>query len=375
MFDLLATLMLTLPAAGGAIEAPPAPAPPAHRVPLRVSETPTRRATLAADHLRLVVGERPQVEATGRVRLVADDQVAPVDGDAPPMVVELRIVDGNTEVEIDGEPIPADRIVERDGRIVVLDASGRELPELHGFMTNRFVAAKPPTVMIGLHHAEVDAALAAHLGLAAPATLVTAVLESLPAQEAGLAEHDVIVAIDGTEPADPARLLEVIRAKTAGDEIRLRVVSPGSAPRDVVVGIAAWDGDRLASARVLGHPREQRLEATDVPFGMRFDVPEVGDWFEDPGTRGRVRQLLTIPNLDEVVVDSQHRVFERAPRPTAPAAPTWRGGPPAATRVGPSGLPGDATAERLDRVDARLAELEALLRRLLEEAPEAGGSR
>ncbi len=71
----------------------------------------------------------------------------------------------------------------------------------------------------------------------APHVVILAVVENTPAQRAGLAPHDSILAIDGTpftledaaSPADRIRGLP-------DTEVTLTVQTPGSLPRDIVIG-------------------------------------------------------------------------------------------------------------------------------------------
>lgn len=67
-------------------------------------------------------------------------------------------------------------------------------------------------------------------------TLITHVYTGTPAERAGLQKYDVITSIDGAAPASPASVRAAIRAKRAGEELRLGVVRAGQ-PLDITVTI------------------------------------------------------------------------------------------------------------------------------------------
>ena len=82
-----------------------------------------------------------------------------------------------------------------------------------------------------------------------------------PADEAGLAGGDVIVAVDGTEIRDPVVLVDAIAALDPGDEVVLTV-------RDI-----AADGEHSVSVTLGEHPDD----ASKAYLGVRL-APTGGNW-------------------------------------------------------------------------------------------------
>jgi hypothetical protein len=146
-------------------------------------------------------------------------------------------------VEVNGEAVPLDRARLSARAIEVLDADGKVLQRFdrprtggsaqgsaqggarrveRGGQTSvtrdieimrsgpaevRIASAEAPKSMIGIGLGEIDPALAHHLELdPATATLITNVIEELPAHLAGIERFDVIVAIDGSESAPRAEV-------------------------------------------------------------------------------------------------------------------------------------------------------------------------
>lgn len=90
--------------------------------------------------------------------------------------------------------------------------------------------------MIGVTMGPVDGALASQLaGVDADrSTLILGVIGDMPAERAGVREHDIVVQIDGSDEASPDDLGRAIRRKGPGEEIRLRVLRAG-APVDLTI--------------------------------------------------------------------------------------------------------------------------------------------
>jgi carboxyl-terminal processing protease len=78
-----------------------------------------------------------------------------------------------------------------------------------------------------------------------------------PAERAGIASHDRILAIDGSTPLDARGYPDIYRTRgPAGTSVRLLVASPGGEPREITLVRAAVSADAgLMAARLL--PREQ----------------------------------------------------------------------------------------------------------------------
>jgi hypothetical protein len=292
--------------------------------------------------------------------------------------IEVRVEDGDITVVIDGEEVPADRI-EKDGRrIVVLDENGDEIRSFgmgHGDMDFRFGfggegpmfrqwrdadglfapgdnqpftffgdAGQPAPVMLGVTMSEPGAALRYHLDLdEGEATLITGVYEGLPADDAGLREHDIIVSVDGDE-AGPGAIRERLQDMEDGDRLRLTVISRGER-RNVAVRVSEYDLEAMREAEFHGSGRA-------APFGMGYrvlpggDVKGFGDFFVAPNA-----ELYRAPG--NVQFDSEE-LKKRIEDAMKDREHNMRFGP----REG-----GD---ERLGDIDDRMAELEKMLDRLLE---------
>jgi serine protease Do len=93
---------------------------------------------------------------------------------------------------------------------------------------------------IGIKVQAVNGDIAAALGLANPGgSIVSWVLPDGPANKAGLAIGDLILAYDGTAPSDDRALLRDIAHTPAGDTITLLVQRDGT-ERSVSVTVEAW---------------------------------------------------------------------------------------------------------------------------------------
>jgi S1-C subfamily serine protease len=86
-----------------------------------------------------------------------------------------------------------------------------------------------PRRMIGVTMGRVDGALASQLTDVDPerSTLILGVIGDMPADRAGVKEHDIVVQIDGSDDASPDDLARAIRRKDAGEELKLRVIRAG----------------------------------------------------------------------------------------------------------------------------------------------------
>lgn len=166
--------------------------------------------------------------------------------------IEIRDVNGKLTVVIDGKEIPTDRIKKEGGKIKILDEDGNELPMFgvsigadEGMLFNlknlmgegndadtmmQWFGGDftPPKVMLGVQLSPTSKALEYHLGLdAGTTTMLTAVFDNQGAAEAGLEKYDIIVSINGQEPADPESIRSLLADKEPGDEITLSVIHQG----------------------------------------------------------------------------------------------------------------------------------------------------
>lgn len=112
------------------------------------------------------------------------------------------------------------------------------------------VEADAPKVMLGVSMETPSEALAAQLGLdASGSTVLTNVMEGLPASKAGLKKFDVLVSLDGSAGAAPSRIRELLREKEPGDELVVTLVRGGDRS-DATIVLEAYDATRIGAPGV-----------------------------------------------------------------------------------------------------------------------------
>lgn len=262
--------------------------------------------------------------------------------------VELRIENGEVVVaKIDGKSIPPDRvrksgdgyeILGEDGKVLRRIAAGAQIPPRADARPRVRVqrdaepgrnieprrASEPrrdvepaaaPKSMIGVGLGSPDPALVHHLKIdRANATMVTNVVDGLPADAAGIEQFDVIVSVNGDRKASSENLRRVLREAEPGAKIALEVLR-GSETRKVEVTAIEFDGDKLAFAEPLevqGFPMEPgevfAFEGGDADGGgmMFFIGPD--------GQRREMRMPVMpgMPMMPNGFDPAQMEEFERA---------------------------------------------------------------
>ncbi|MFH0945902.1 MAG: PDZ domain-containing protein [Planctomycetota bacterium] len=119
------------------------------------------------------------------------------------------------------------------------------------------------SVVIGVHVTDLGAPLASQLGLSPEeGILVTSVLDGMPADQAGMREHDVITAVNGQPVSSRATLLKSLAGLKPGDQITLTILR-GAKPLELTVGVVedplASDPEEAAARSALAMERG-RLE-------------------------------------------------------------------------------------------------------------------
>jgi hypothetical protein len=163
--------------------------------------------------------------------------------------VEIRIADGQISAKVNGERVPADRVIQTPDEIQILgkdgsversipfsQAGGAEastaLPPVQG----NWLGSEPPKVMIGITMSNESGG----------GVRIDSVLDSLPAAKAGLRAGEVIWSIDGDTIDNEAELRELLRGKEPGDKLKVKVKQEDGEFREVILKLEAFDPDRMA---------------------------------------------------------------------------------------------------------------------------------
>jgi hypothetical protein len=346
--------------------------------------------------------------SSGKLSIVASESIdsddANGDGNVKAESFEIRIEDGKVSVRHNGKDVPDAQVVQKDGHVVILTDDGKELRAIKMFqgggpggyfyhmgeggqifgVARAFTGGPieggevpaPPKVMLGVHMGQPGPALEKHLRLDSGAcTMITGVLEGLPADEAGIGEFDIIIAIDGEKPADAATIRTALDAKDDGDTVTLRIIQEGD-EKDVKVKVQAYDAEKMQKAKLLGMgPEAAPLHAMD-PLGVdleqlrgrfqdwklqmpeRFEgqvfvAPEIMEWKglmdvypKLEGMQGELKDLQ--PMIEKQLHDALRKYGEMHGGDDADAGDSRK------------------VEAQLDRLDQRLTELERLLEKLVE---------
>ena len=214
------------------------------------------------------------------------------------------------------------------------------------------VDATPPKSMIGVGLGEVDEALAHHLAIdPAKATLVTFVMDELPAKTAGIERFDVIVAINGDANASPTALRDVLKDIEPGAMIAFDV-RRGADVKKIEVAAVVFDPTKMAA-----------IDPQSFDFDMRevsgFELPNGAMAFEDRGGEMDGEMEPGAVGEENVVIfmgpDGKPRELRMPNFPRVPELPTI---PHAAAQSRPLNGPQD---------DDRIRRLEEQMERLLRE--------
>lgn len=187
--------------------------------------------------------------------------------------VQITVYNNEIKVVRNGKPVPPDRI-RRDGDMVkILDENGKVVHEVSltvlpdtAWWENAVnvlgQSAEHPPVMLGITMGEPDESLRAHLGLGdRQVIMLDNVMPGLPAAEAGLKRYDIIIAIEGSDDSvSPSRLLEVLRDKQAGQELKLRILRGGQ-KETYAIKLRAYD-EALLGKGVSAFGADPRTEPT-----------------------------------------------------------------------------------------------------------------
>lgn len=154
--------------------------------------------------------------------------------------------------------------------------------------------ADPPKSMIGAGLGTPDAAIAHHLRIdPSKVTMVTGIVEGLPAQAAGIERYDLIVAVNGDGDASSERLRRVLRDAEPGSKIKLEIRRGGEV-RKVEVTAVEFDGEKL----------ETTIDVEGMPIAPMYSIDVNGDadgggvmFFVGPDGEQREMRLPAIPAI------------------------------------------------------------------------------
>jgi hypothetical protein len=292
--------------------------------------------------------------------------------------IDIRIENGKVVVaKVNGKDLPADRVRQVPDGVEILDEKGEVMRHLRigGAGNGAFAAPSAPKSMIGLGFAQVDEALAHHLKVdPAKSTMVSAVIDGMPAKAAGLEKFDVIVSIDGKPAAGMNELRRAIAATEPGTKVKL-AVRRGADTKEFVVEAAAFDPERLAASD--GFPSADFADA-EVAGGGESSVFFIGPdgkkrEMRIPSMRG-LQMMPNMPGIDprqfEQMERSLREMRERMERQFGEAfgrGPDEEQAAPApAPRMAPKRAPrqnADPGDERLRRMEERMEDLRRELER------------
>jgi len=138
------------------------------------------------------------------------------------------------------------------------------------------IMAVPPKTMLGVTLDHPEDQLAKHLGLdAADVTVITGVTANLPASKAGIAEFDLIVAIEGKTPAGPDDIRARLAQLNPGDKLGLSVIHQGQ-KKDVTVTVEAYDRTRLGDLLTRAMPAEKAEDMAQLDMMRALEGAGVG---------------------------------------------------------------------------------------------------
>ena len=103
----------------------------------------------------------------------------------------------------------------------------------------------PPPVMLGVTMEQPGKAVVKHMGVnPARTTLLVDVIPGLPAAKAGIEDHDLVVAVDGSADAGPHDIRRRMKGMKPGDSITF-TIRRGSESKTVTLQVAEWQAQHM----------------------------------------------------------------------------------------------------------------------------------
>ncbi len=292
------------------------------------------------------------------------------------LVGSLSIVvdDNGLRVQLNGQPVPPDRVAwQADNFLMIFDESrqrqfqvklgeGSKIEAVRPGTWLEYVGSNAPRVAIGVYTSPLSPPLAAQLDLDPDgALLITSVVEDMPAFRSGVQQFDVITAVDHVSPVTDVTLRRIVSAKQEGEPVQLRLIRRAQ-PLELSVTVEAvkplesaevireFFPDIPQSGQILGGMNrtltvsERTFEQGDFIFGLPTDERPVIR-FDKGMDRGVLLPRQVLRNY--VAPGEQfHQLFQF----TAP---------------GEGKIEVSVIELRLEALDARLANLEAMIARLV----------
>jgi len=103
----------------------------------------------------------------------------------------------------------------------------------------------PPAVMLGVTMEQPGQGLVKHLGInPARSTLLVNVIPGLPANKAGIEDHDLVVAVNGNEDASPQDIRKRLKVMKPGDSITL-TIRRANITKNHTLQVVAWQAEHM----------------------------------------------------------------------------------------------------------------------------------
>lgn len=311
--------------------------------------------------------------------------------------IEVRMENGNiASLRMNGKDVPTDRVRRVPDGFEILGDDGevvQRLPvqvKVAGPMPRdgaravvrpaQPVEAALPKSMIGVGFGQVDEALAHHLGIdAAKSTMVSGLVDGMPAQKAGIEKFDVIVGVDGKTDASLNEVRKAVASAEPGTKLAF-TVRRGAETKQFEIETAAFDAAKLSAFDGSSFPwqaadgEDAEVELNGGGSRMFFIGPD-GKHREItiPGVSGLMPEMPRFDSRDfdelrrttrELLERMQQQMREQFGgnaegdaqgdeiQPPAPPAQQQRAAPRGAQRRGP-----DAAEDRLRRMEERMEDL------------------
>jgi predicted metalloprotease with PDZ domain len=176
---------------------------------------PAHRAGLRSGDRIVAIGGQPVRSVADMSRIVG----AAAPGEAVNVEVDRGGAKVTLELNVGSRPVPEDRLFPQFGRIP--DTAG-QLPEAFEQLPAELFAPRQQRPLLGVRTVELDADARARLNVPVlQGAVVTEVVPGSPAEQAGLRENQVIVALGDREVASPDDLAEAVEAAGAGATVKI----------------------------------------------------------------------------------------------------------------------------------------------------------